>query len=120
MRYKTIIKIITEATDKNEAMEIAGEYLSGNLTTGVDMKLRTIPVCSNKQRLGIALAASFIIALLAIPLSYVKHTENSVQILPSNSVIQPPLKTSSGDVRSSFKKEWQAKHTQEALDSLKR
>ena len=121
MKFKTTIKIISEAADRNEAMEIAGDYLSGNLTTGVDMKFRTAPVRSNKERAGIVLAVALIFGLLALPLSYIKHSQNSIQNLPGDSVIQPPLKTSSADKKySTFKREWQTRHAQEALEFLKK
>ena len=121
MKFKTTIKIITEAKDQNEATEIAGDYLSGNFTTGVDMKFRTVPVCGNKERAGIVLAVVLVFGLLMLPLSYIKHAQNSVQNLPGDSVIQPPLKTSSADKKySNFKREWQTRHAQEALEFLKK
>ena len=121
MRFKTTIKLITEAKDKNEAMEIAGEYLSGNLATGVDMKLRTAPLRSNIRRAGLALVISSIFLLFAMHLSYIRHPQSIAQNLPGDNVIQPPLKTSSADTSySDFKKEWQARHTKEALSSIKK
>ena len=50
MKYKTTIEIVADAGDKSEAMEIAGEYLSGNLISGVRMKCRTNPVYVSKVR----------------------------------------------------------------------
>ena len=121
MQFETTIKLITEAKDRNEAMEIAGEYLSGNLATGVEMKLRAAPRHSNIKRAGFALVISSFILLFAIHLSYIKHPQNIIQNLPGANVIQPPLKTSSAvNGYSDFQKEWQARHTKEALSSFKR
>ncbi|MDO8525962.1 MAG: hypothetical protein Q7S07_05710 [Candidatus Omnitrophota bacterium] len=122
MKFKTTIKIITEAADKNEAMEIAGEYLSGNLATGVDMRFRTVCLHSNKQRSAAALTLALLLALLTAHLSSVKYSQHSsIRNLPGDSVIQPPLKTSSDDKKNfDFKKEWQAKRVREALDFLKK
>ena len=121
MKYKTTIKLITEAKDKNEATEIAGDYLSGNLTTGVDMKFRTVPARNNVRWAGIACVIILIAGSLVIHLSIAKHSQGFFQNLPGDSVIQPPLKTSSYDLEhSDFKKEWQIRHTQEALDSLRK
>lgn len=121
MRFKTTIKIITEAKDKNEAMEIAGEYLSGNLATGVDMELRTAPLHSNIKRAGFVLVIFSILLLSVMRLSYSKHSQGIIQNLPGDSVIQPPLKTSSADKSySEFQKEWQSRHAKEALPSTKR
>ena len=121
MKFKTTIKLVTEAKDKNEAMEIAGEYLSGNLATGVDMKLHTAPIQSNVKRAVFALTISSFLLLFAMNLTYIKHPQNIVQNLPGDSVIQPPLKTFSADKSySDFQKEWQARHAKEALNFIKR
>ena len=121
MQYKTTIKLITEAKDKNEAMEIAGEYLSGNLASGVEMKLRTAPLHGDIKRAGFALVLSSVLILFVAHLSYIKHPQNIALNLPGDSVIQPPLKTSSADKNySDFQKEWQARHTKEALNFIKR
>jgi len=122
MQFKTTIKIITEAKDKDEAMEIAGEYLSGNLTSGVDMRFHTAPVRNNGSVFaGITLALALIFGLSIFQLSHMKHSQSSIQNLPGESVIQPPLKTSPTDKKYyDFRKEWQARHAQEALNSIKR
>ncbi|MFA6321749.1 MAG: hypothetical protein WCY36_07860 [Candidatus Omnitrophota bacterium] len=120
MKFRTTIKLTTEAKDKDEAMEIAGEYLSGNLTGGVDMKLSTEPVSYGRQGIAVALAVILMLGILTFHVSYIKQTHNSIQT-PGDSAIQPPLKTSAFDKeRSDFKNEWQAKQTQEALNSLKK
>jgi hypothetical protein len=120
MRFKTTIKIITEARDKNEAMDIAGDYLSGNLTTGVDMRLRATPMLNNKQRTALALSTVILIGCMVIQLSFMKQPQGFVRDIPGNSVIQPPLKTSPAEKGSDFKKEWQSKHAQEVFNSLKK
>jgi hypothetical protein len=121
MKFRTTINIITDAEDKNEAMDIAGEYLSGNINTGVDLRLRTSPVRGNVKRAGTIIAAAVIIGLMIIPAARVKHHSSFPQNLPGDSVIQPPLKTSAIDAKpADFKREWRSKHAQEALSSLKR
>ena len=121
MQFKTTIKLITDAKDKNEAMEIAGEYLSGNLTSGVEMRMRTAPIHSNIRRVGLAVALSSILLLLVLHLSYINHPQVIIQNLPGDSVIQPPLKTSlSPNSYSDFQKEWQSRHQKEIMDSIKK
>ncbi|MFA5142960.1 MAG: hypothetical protein WC522_02165 [Candidatus Omnitrophota bacterium] len=121
MRYKTTIKIVTEASDKDEAAEIAGEYLSGNLTSGVDMHLCTAPVISNGQRAGLILTAVLLVAFLAIPLTQLKHARTFVSAFPETNVIQPPLNTSSAETKfSDFKSQWQTKHAEEAFHSIRK
>jgi len=46
MKYQTVIKILTDAESEHEATDIAGEFLRGNLETGVRMKCYTRPVKS--------------------------------------------------------------------------
>ena len=119
MKFKTTIKLTTEAKDKHEAMEIAGEYLSGNLTSGVDMTLRTTAVCSYKQRVVAVLAVVFIVGAMTISVSSTKHSQ--IMNMPGDSAILPPMKTSLADKEyANFKKAWQAKQAQQALKSIKK
>lgn len=121
MKFKTTIHITAEAKDKNEAMEIAGEYLSGHLATGVDMKVRTAPVRNNNEYAVVAIVVLIIASIFTIQSSGLRHSHNFMQFVPGNSVIQPPLKTSSSAGKSAhFKDEWRSKHTKEALDSIKK
>ncbi len=120
MKFKTTIKLITEADNKNEAMEIAGEFLSGNLTSGVDMEFRTVPVCNNKERIGVTLIVVLIVGLLVVPMLQIRQSQNLTQIFPGQSAIQPPLNTRPIDKeRADFKKEWQTKQAQEMLKYIK-
>ena len=121
MKYKTTIKLVTEAKDKNEAMEIAGEYLSGNLATGVDMKLHTVSVRRSRQILAGAVLTVFAAGILALHLGSTKYVSPFIRNLPGDSVLQSPLKTSGSGIKSSdFKRQWQSKHAQEVLDSIKK
>ncbi len=121
MKFKTTIHITAEAKDKNEAMEIAGEYLSGHLATGVDMKVRTSPVRNNGKYATVAIVALIVVGIFAIHSSDPRQPHNFAPSVPGNSVIQPPLKTSSSAGKSAhFKDEWRSKHAKEALDSIKR
>ena len=44
MRYKTVIELICEEKDAEEAGHLAGEYLKGNVDNGVIMHCRTMPL----------------------------------------------------------------------------
>lgn len=120
MKYRTTIEIISEANNKNEAMEIVGEYLSGNIYSGVDMRCATKRVHDYKN----AAAVSVIILLVVlgvVSVFNVRSSQNFVSAIPGISAIQPPLKTSSEDKKSAeFKKEWQALRDKEALDYIKK
>ena len=85
------------------------------------MKLCTVPVRNNARLAGFVLALSAVAIFSALHGSYIKQPQNIIQNLPGDSVIQPPLKTASADGNySDFKKQWQARHTKETLDSIKR
>ena len=43
-RYKTVIEVVTEAEDQFEAVDIAGEYLRGNISNGVSMRCSAYPL----------------------------------------------------------------------------
>ena len=122
MRYKTTIEIVTEAADKNEAMEIAGEYLSGNLMSEVNMKCRARPVSYYATKKVVSVVAiTLVIAFNVLITMQVKPTHNVNQRTVSIDAIQPPLKTSIANEKDSkFKKEWQDLQVKEALNSLKK
>ena len=121
MKFKTTIQIIMEAKDKNEAMEIAGDYLSGNLTTGVDMSLRASPIRPSTKGIIIALTIVLIVGGLVTYITALKFSQNLTQYIPGNCAIQPPLKTSPVDKKySDFQKEWQSRHQKEIMDSIKK
>ena len=118
MKYRTTIEIVSEARDKNEAIEIVGEYLSGNINSGVNMKCLTDPVQSAAR---IAVTTLLFVALLGgsiFSALYTKPGMMATPVAPGTSAIQPPLKTSvSPDHKKSeaFKKAWEAAQVKEAL-----
>jgi len=120
MRFKTKIEIVSEAKDKNEAAEIAGEYLSGNIMSGIEMKCHTKPVgVSIRNTVGVvAISAIFIVATLLV--AHVRPTPVLSQAAGINNAIQPPLKTSEMNKKSdNFKKAWQDRQNKAALDSMR-
>ena len=121
MRFKTKIEIISEAKDKNEAAEIAGEYLSGNVMSGIDMKCHTRPVVNTARNIiGIA-AISAIFIMAALFVGHVKPAAMLPQAVGINNAIQPPLKTSEVNKNNNnFRKAWQDRQDKAALDSIKR
>lgn len=120
MRYKTTIKIVAEARDRNEAIEMADDYLAGNLSSGIDMRCSTRPACSDTVRVVSAVAVSVVLlfAVLVAP-----QFRQAAGILPSGSgasAIQPPLKTSAHErLSAEFKREWQDKQIAQALNAIR-
>lgn len=117
MKYRTTIEIISEASDKREALEIVGEYLAGNITSGVQMRCLTNPALSCVK---IAVTTLLFLALLGgsiLSAIYAKPGSATISATPGMSAIQPPLKTSVADKKSGdFKKEWEAAQVKEALN----
>jgi len=122
MEYKTTIEIISEASNKDEAVEIAGEYLSGNLISGVRMKCRTAKANARNIRYAASFALIALIFVVGILFgTSTRKTPSLMTSFSSSDAIQPPLKTSTADAdNSQFKNEWQAFQTRHALDYLKK
>ena len=118
MKYKTTIEITTDADSKEEALEIAGEFLSGNISSGVDMKYLSRPVHNNRMYVSVA-AVVALVGFLFVAMVCNKPTQIMGGVFQSLNAVQPPLKTSAISANSvDFKKEWQSMHNREALNSL--
>ena len=121
MKFKTTIEIISEAENKNEAMEIAGEYISGNIISGVDMKCLTRPVKGHVSYIVSSVAILSLVAICAFStIASVRPHQSFISNISGACAVQTPLKTSAEAKKDEvFKKEWQDVHTREALNSLK-
>ena len=121
MRYKTTIEIVTEAADKNEAMEVAGEYLAGNIVSGVEMKYATRPLFDYRRKLCFTITI-FLVSAIGIFTALCFNTpQRLIQRISGINAIQPPLKTSAEEnKRANFKEEWRAKQAKEALVSIRK
>ncbi|MDD5422020.1 MAG: hypothetical protein WC592_07915 [Candidatus Omnitrophota bacterium] len=120
MKYKTTIEIISDASDKCEAADIAGEYLSGNLVSGVAMKCRTSAVCSYKKTV-VAIFVVVLVVSIGIFSAWQPRISQSMTPLTLSgiSAVQPPLKTAQDKKSEDFKKEWQKKQNKAAIDLIK-
>jgi hypothetical protein len=102
-------------------MEIAGDYLSGNITSGIDMKYATRPV-----RFYNSSAAKVVVVVMLMTMGFLSGVKAKPQQSFSVNVCQvaavtPPLKTSDANKNDvSFKMEWQDKQTAEAINLIKR
>ena len=123
MKYRTVIELICDATDKEDAINISGEYLRGRVDFGVQMKWASTSVIGHKMK---KYAISCLVAAFAISAIILKVTPvggvsgvspASVDNLSRTYTIMPELKTSGeGD----FKKEWLKKKDEAILDYLKK
>ena len=121
MKYKTSIEIMSEAANKDEAMEIAGDYLSGNIASGIDMK------CATKEvRFYDNSAAKTIAVTLLICVAFLVSVKTSPQahlniVTCQTAAVQPPLKTSNvAKEEAKFRKEWEEKQAREVLNFIKK
>lgn len=119
-KYKTKIEITSPAANKDEAMEIVGDYLSGNIMSGIDMKYTTKQVRFYDHSAAKALAVVLLISigfLFSVKTSPQTHLNIGTCQMAT---VQPPLKTSNTSSDAKFKKEWEEKQTREALNFIKK
>lgn len=123
MKYRTVIELTCDATDRDEACNIAGEYLKGDLDFGVDMKCKTGSFHSHKAIKYVTTSLATVMVLF-VSLAFfepsvnlgekVKNSINSS--FSSTFTVTPELKTQNAD---GFKKEWAKKKDETVLDYLR-
>lgn len=120
MRYKTTIEVVTEAKDRAEAIEIVGEYLSGDILSGVQMKYSTRSV-NGVRNAAITVTALSLVLVAGIISMYISRPIGiGVAPSPSMSAVQPLLQTQAAHINDAqFKAQWQEEHNKEALRKIK-
>lgn len=120
MKYKTTIEIVSEAENKAEALEIVGEYLSGNIVSGIDMKCATKRVLPYKKIIVSVVALTILLSIGILSTAQVKSGKPFIAGISSLDAVQLPLKTQAvKDKETGFKKAWNAKQVSEALNRIK-
>lgn len=120
MKYKTVIEVVTEAKDKSEALDIVGEYLSGEVFSGVHMKYSTRSVNGLKTAAITVTALSILLAVGALSFFLMRPYSAQVPSHAGMSATQPPLQTHALQVSDAqFKAKWQDKHNKEAIRKIK-
>lgn len=109
MKYKSVIEIVSDACDKEDALDTAGEYLRGQLV-GKDIKMK----CKAEKIYKINFMKSIIILCVVLCGTgiFIKQRFNkNLPIHKANvmdktySAIQPPLRTSVSN--DAFIKNWE-------------
>ena len=116
MKYRTVIEIITEASDKHEAMDIAGEFLSGDIESGVRMKCRTTPL---RPYVLLRTGVFFVLGCALLGTVSLGYFKNSAKVFPGArgvSAVQPPLKTLR---TTAFRDQWQVEENKKVLEYIK-
>ena len=107
-KYKTVIEVVCEAENSNQALDIAGEYLRGALNSGVTMKCQTGPAYNGTR---ILITAFFLVGLIGVGLLFAgspQPSQGEMADLVSLNACQAPLKTNMSDkAKADFKARWQ-------------
>lgn len=120
MQYKTTIEVCTEAADRHEAADIAGEFLRGTVSEGTDVKVRTVSVTTSKV-VTLAIAACSTIAIIGSFFAgnqIYSRMAKAEQKTVTSYAIQPPLNTNISESQGKeFKEIWQ-RANKDYADSL--
>jgi len=123
MKYRTMIEIICDASDKDDAVNTAGEYLRGGVESGVQMSFKSEALAAHRvAKYGVTLVlALFVFSTMfisGISTSRDARKGESIEFsFPATSTMQPILKTSGeGDFRS----DWELKKEEAILDYIKK
>lgn len=117
MKFRTTIEIVSEATDKHEALELVGEYLAGNIISGVDMRCTTRSAVGVKKIIVSCIAVSLFLFIGIASMGHLKAGTGLFSNLASVSAVQPPLKTSINK-DADFKKKWDERQATQALSRI--
>lgn len=116
MKYKTNIEITSDAANRDEAIEIAGDYLSGNITSGIDMKYTAAPVRFYNNTAVKMAAVALLMTVGFFSGVKAKPQQGFSVSMCQVAAVTPPLKTSEANKNDTlFKKEWQEKQATEAI-----
>ncbi len=122
MKYRTMIEVICEANGKDEATNIAGEYLRGRVEYGVEMKSKTDLLLSHNVKKYALSTVVIVVMFLTMTLkvgsidNFSGNKTDSTRAICNTYTIMPALKTKH---KSDFKKEWTKKKDEAVLDFLK-
>ena len=122
MKYRTMIEVISEASDVEDATNIAGEYLKGDIDFGVQMRCKTVSLRSHRAKRYAARGAIAVVMLTMLFLTGIsvgggeKILGSQRMGISNTCTIMPALKTKH---RDAFKAEWKAKKDQAVLEYIK-
>jgi hypothetical protein len=123
MKYRTVIELICDAADKEDAFYTAGEYLRGEVESGVEMKCKAISLKAHRMlKYGVmSVLAIFLFSTLVAGIA-TRDREKSLRniselILSNTCTIQPVLHTKH---ETGFKEKWETKKDEAILEYLKK
>ena len=122
MKYRTIIEVICDADGKDDATNMAGEYLRGGFDGGVLMHSKTDLLWSHNVKKYALSTVLIVVMFLTMSLkvgpvgTFTENNADSSRAICNTYTIMPALKTKH---KSDFKKEWTRKKEEAVLDFLK-
>ncbi|MDP8257926.1 MAG: hypothetical protein P9L90_00675 [Candidatus Aadella gelida] len=123
MKYRTVIELLCDAADSDDASNMAGDYLKGEIDFGVEMKCKTVSIWSHRMKRYTAVCAvTFLVfsALLIkfVPVEDAKTGKMSQRLaFKSTYTVTPELKTKD---KQEFKEEWNKKKAEAVLEYIKK
>lgn len=124
MKYRTVIQLVCDAADREDAIHMAGEYLRGELDFGVHMKCDTVSVRAHRARKYVVSCVVVCAIFSALALKVMPVADGASGVLHASKpgysntyTIMPVLKTK---YKADFKKEWESKKYEAMMDFLKK
>lgn len=118
MKYRTMIELVCEASDKDDACHVAGEYLRGTVDSGVKMKFKTRLLQTHRAfKCGIV-SFAVLFCFAALLFSVIEpgkdgQVSDSKFRIPESCTVQPELKTNTVD---KFRRAWETKQNEAMLE----
>ena len=117
MKYRTTIEVVCDASDKDDACYIAGEYLRGTVDLGVSMKCKTRSLATHRAvkcgMISLVMLFCFSALLFSVTTSKKDGTGGAVSFRTSDTcTVQPELKTKN---TSEFQEAWEMKKDEAIL-----
>ncbi len=122
MRYKTTIELICDANNSDDASNIAGEYLKGDIDFGVNMRCKTESLLASRARKCTALFLTttfvfFVLIMRMTPISVDAKISGPAKRISETYTILPALKTKH---KADFKVEWEERRDEAVIEYLKK
>ena len=123
MKYRTVLELVCDAPSTEEASNLAGDYLKGEVDFGVEMKCKTVSLVAHnvKKYTVCSIIAALIFSTLLLkvtPLGGEEKICNSSRIgFRGTYTVTPALKTKH---KADFKKEWLKRKEEAVLDYIKK
>ncbi|MFH1837014.1 MAG: hypothetical protein ABH862_02710 [Candidatus Omnitrophota bacterium] len=123
MKYRTVIEIICDAADSEDASNIAGDYLKGEIDFGVEMKCKTISQWSYRMKRYTAVCAAVFMVFSALLFRVVPVEDSETGkvsqrlAFKDTYTVTPELKTKN---KAAFKEKWEKKKDEAVLEYIKK